>query len=357
MYICRECVGNAGVARYKKGDSIEFNYAQKGKWYPGTVTGAQLGKLGWGFSCKGMEVGGTTWEVRDIEGDDLRRPREGGGYGASSKRKTQGNDATEGSRGGRGSESSRGGCGSDGGGSGRAHSWPPTTKANRQERSVILLAAGWTVRVLSSATYQYTSFDGKFKYRSCDKAWNHHMEAQEAQGKGPGGNASGRRGSGSGVGAARGGRGSRGGRGGGWGGGRGGNAGGKNDQKRPAVSSSSSGGDQEEGEEEKDAGADNAAKRHRAEGSGRGKAGASGKSKVCSRGCGGAPHKGGCAGRRSQLNSSVRAKARAVCAGTGGEGRSKKRGKNTVRKRKRKSGSFSAANNPRSGGARGGSAN
>ena len=196
-YICRECIENAGVARYSEGDPIEFNYAQKGKWYPGTVMGAQLGNLGWCFSCTGMEAGGTTWVVLDIEGDDLRRPGEGEGYCALSKRKAQRATAIEGSHGGRGS---------GGGGSGRAHSCPPTTKANRQERSDILVAAGWTVRVLSSATYQYTSFDGKFKYRSCDKAWNHHMEASEARGKGPG-NASGR-GSGSSAGAARGGRGS-----------------------------------------------------------------------------------------------------------------------------------------------------
>ena len=108
-YICRECVGNAGVARYKKGDSIEFNYAQKGKWYPGTVMGTQLGKLGWCFSCKGTEAGGTTWEVRDIEGDDLRPEEEGCEYGASSKRKAQGANAIDSSRGGRGSSGGVGG--------------------------------------------------------------------------------------------------------------------------------------------------------------------------------------------------------------------------------------------------------
>ena len=85
-YTCRECVGKAGVARYTEGDPIEFNYAQKGKWYPGTVMRVQLGKRGWCFSCKGIEAGGTTWEVMDIEGDDLR-PGEGrGGYGPLERR-------------------------------------------------------------------------------------------------------------------------------------------------------------------------------------------------------------------------------------------------------------------------------
>ena len=98
--------------------------------------------------------------------------------------------AQQGGRSGGGGGGSGGGSGGSGG-SGRTHPWSVTTKANRPERSKILEAAGWTVRVMSSATYQYTSFDLKYKYRSCDKAWNHHMEAMTAQeamgGQGKGG--------------------------------------------------------------------------------------------------------------------------------------------------------------------------
>ena len=110
-YTCRECVGKAGAARYKEGDVIEFNYMQKGKWYPGTVMGAQLGKRGWCFSCKGVEAGGTKWEVMDIGEDDLRQGERGGGYGALSKRKAQGAIAIERSHGGCGRGGS-GGCSS-----------------------------------------------------------------------------------------------------------------------------------------------------------------------------------------------------------------------------------------------------
>ena len=67
--------GGSGKAQYKEGDAVDLRYRQTGRWYPGTVTGAQLGTHGWCFSLAGIEGGkkvGVTWTLDNVLLADLR---------------------------------------------------------------------------------------------------------------------------------------------------------------------------------------------------------------------------------------------------------------------------------------------